>query len=68
MADAKAVLKEDGVPALKALADKILLRAGADGLQPEVEAAPRFSSQRIGAGGRVHGAVEGQIRCLRLEL
>ena len=32
------------------------------------QTAPRFSSQIIGAVGRVQDAVEGQIRCLRLEL
>ena len=54
--------------ALKALADKIALRACTDGTQLKVETAPRFSSQSIGAVGRAQDAVEGQIRCLRLEL
>ena len=44
------------------------LRASADGIQLKVETAPRFSSQNIGAVGRAQDAVEGQIRCLRLEL
>ena len=68
MAYAKAVLKVDPEPALKLLVDKIALRASADGSQLKVETAPRFSSQSIGAVGRAQDAVEGQIRCLRLEL
>ena len=51
---------------MKTLADKIALRASADGIQLKVETAPRFSS--IGAVGRPQDPVEGQIRCLRLEL
>ena len=68
MAYAKAVLKVDPEPALKLLADKIAVRASAEGVQLKVETAPRFSSQSIGAVGRAQDAVEGQIRCLRLEL
>ena len=68
MAYAKAVLKVDPEPALRSLADKIAVRASADGIQLKVETAPRFSSQSIGAVGRAQDAVEGQIRCLRLEL
>ena len=68
MTHAKAVLKVDPEPALKVLADKIALRAGADGIQLKVETAPRFSGQFIGAVGRAQDAVEFQIRCLRLEL
>ena len=68
MAYAKAVLKVDPEPALKLLADKIAVRASADGIRLKVETAPRFSSQSIGAVGRAQDAVEGQIRCLRLEL
>ena len=68
MAHAKAVLKVDPEPALRSLADKIALRARADGIQLKVETAPRFSSQSIGAVGRAQDAVEGQIRRLRLEL
>ena len=66
MAYAKAVLKVDPEPALKLLADKIAVRASADGIQLKVETAPKFSSQSIGAVGRSQDAVEGQIRCLRL--
>ena len=58
MAYARAVLKVDSEPALKLLADKIALRASADGIQLKVETAPRFSSQIIGAVGRVQDAVE----------
>ena len=68
MACAKAVLKVDPEPALKLLADKIALRASADGIQLKVETAARFSSQSIGAVGRAKDAVEGQNRSLRLEL
>ena len=68
MTYAKAVLKVDPVPALMLLADKIALRASADGIQLKVETAPTFSSQSIGAVGRAQDAVEGQIRCLMLEL
>ena len=68
MAYAKAVLKVDSEPALRASADKIALKASADGIQLQVETAPRFSSQSIGAVGRAQDAVESQIRCLRLEL
>ena len=68
MAYAKAVLKVDPEPALKLLADKIAVRASADGIQLKVGTAPRFSSQCIGAVGQAQDAVEGQIRCLRLEL
>ena len=64
----KAVLKVDPEPALKLLADKIAVRASAEGVQLKVETAPRFSSQSIGAVGRAQDAVEGPIRCLRLEL
>ena len=66
MACAKAHLKVDPDTALRSLADKIAVRASADGLQPKVEVAPRFSSQSVGAVGRAQDAVEGQIRCLRL--
>ena len=59
----KAVLKVDPEPALRLLADKIAVRA-----QLKVETAPRFSSQSVGAVGRAQDAVEGKIRCLRLEL
>ena len=65
---AKAVLKVDPEPALRLSADMIAVRASADGIQFKVETAPRFSSQSIGAVGRAQDAVEGQIRCLRLEL
>ena len=58
----------DPEPALRMLADKIAARASADGIQLKVEAAPRFSSQSIGAVGRAQIAVESQIRCLRLDL
>ena len=68
MAHAKAVLEVDPEPALRSFADKIAVRASADGIQLKVETAPRFSSQSIGAVGRAQDAVEGQIRCLRLEL
>ena len=68
MAYAKAALKVDPEPALKLLADKIAVRASADGIQLKVETALRFSSQSIGAVGRAQDAIEGQIRCLRLEL
>ena len=68
MASAKAVEKVDPEPALKLLANKIALRASADGIQLKVETAPRFSSQSIGAVGQAQDAVEGQTRCLRLEL
>ena len=68
MAYAKAVLKVDPEPALNVLADKIAVRASADGIQLKVETLPRFSTQRIGADGRAQDVVEGQIRCLRLEL
>ena len=51
MACAKAVLKVDPEPALKLLADRIAERASADGIQPKVETAPRFSSQSIGEVG-----------------
>ena len=68
MAYATAVLKVDPQPALKLLADKVAVRASADGIQLKVETAPRFSSQNIGAVGRAQDAVEGQIRSLRLEL
>ena len=68
MAYAKAVLKVDPEPALKLLADKIAVRASADGIQLKVETAPRLSSQNIGAVGRAQEAVEGQMRCLPLEL
>ena len=68
MAYATAVLKVDAELALRSLADKIVVRASADGIQLKVETAPRFSSQSIGAVGRAHDAVECQIRCLRLEL
>ena len=64
MAYAKAVLKVDPEPA----ADKIALKASADGIQLKVETAPRFRSQSIGAVGRAQYAVEGHIRCFRLEL
>ena len=56
MAYAKAVLKVDPDPALKLLADKIALRASADGIQLKVETTPRFS-QSIGAVGRAQDAV-----------
>ena len=62
MAYAKAVLK------VKALADKIALRASAEGILLKVETAPRSSSQSVGPVGRAQDAVECQIRCLRLEL
>ena len=52
MAYAKAVLKVDPEPALKLLADKIAVRASADGIQLKVETSPRFSSQSIGPVGR----------------
>ena len=65
---ATAVLTVDPAPALKTLADRIALRASADGIQPKVETAPRFSSHSIGAVGRAQDAVEGHIRCVRLEL
>ena len=68
MACAKAVLKVDPESVLKALADEIALRASADAIQLKVEIAPRFSSQVIGAVGRTQDAVEGHIRCLRVEL
>ena len=68
MAYAKAVLKVDPEPALRSLADKIAVRASADGIQLKVETATSFCSQSIGAVGRAHDAVEGQIRCLRLKL
>ena len=68
MAYAKAILKVDPEPALKLLADKIAVRASADGIQPKFETAPRFSSQSIGAVERAQDAVEGQIRCVRLDL
>ena len=68
MAYAKAVLKVHPEPALKLLADKIVVSASAGGIQLKVETAPRFSGQSIGAVGRAQDAVEGQIRCLRLEL
>ena len=68
MAYAKAVLKVDPEPSLQLLADKIAVRASADGIQLKVQTAPRFSSQSIGAVGRAQDAVEGQIRCLRLDL
>ena len=68
MAHARAVLKVDPEPALRSLADKIAVRASADGIQLKVEAAPRFTCQSIGSVGRAQDAVEGQIRCLRLEL
>ena len=68
MAHAKAVLKVDPEPALRSLAEKIAVRASADGIQLKVETAPRFSSQSIGAAGKAQDAVEGQIRCLRLEV
>ena len=44
------------------------MKACADGTQLKVETAPRSSSQSIGAVGRAQDVVEGQIRCLRLEL
>ena len=66
MAYAKAVLKVDPEPAMKALADKIALRASADGIKLKVETAPMFSSQGMGPTGRAQDAVEGQIQCLRL--
>ena len=68
MACAKAVLKVDPETALKLLADKIAVRASADGIQLKVETGPGFSSQSIGAVVRAQDAVEGQIRRLRLEL
>ena len=68
MACAKAVLKVDPEPAFRSLADKIAARASADGIQLEVEVAPRFSIQSIGGAWRAQDAVEGRIRCLRLEL
>ena len=68
MAYARAVLKVDPEPALQLLADKIAVRASADGIQLKVVTAPRFSSQSIGAVGRAQDAVESQIHCLRLEL
>ena len=68
MAYAKAVLKVDPEPALKLLADKIAVRASADGIQLKVETAPRSSRQNIDAVGRAQDAVECQIRCLCLEL
>ena len=68
MAYARAVLKVDPEPALKLLADNLALRASADGIQLKVETALRFGSQSIVAVGRAQDAVEGQIRCLRLEL
>ena len=61
MAYAEVVLKVDPEPALKLLADKIAVRASADGIQLKVETAPRFSSQSIGAVGRAQDAVAGQI-------
>ena len=45
MAYTKAVLKVDPEPALRLLADKIAVRASADGIQLKVETAPRFISQ-----------------------
>ena len=68
MAYANAVLKVDPEPALRSLAEKIAVRASADGIQLDVERAPRLSSQSVGAVGRAQDAVEGQTRCLRLEL
>ena len=44
MAYAKAVLKVDPELALRSLADKIAVKASADGIQLKVETAPRFSS------------------------
>ena len=52
---ATAVLTVDPAPALKTLADRI-------------ETAPRCSSHSIGVVGRAQDAVEGHVRCLRLEL
>ena len=47
MAYAKAVLKVDPEPASRSLAEKIAVRASADGIQLKVEVAPRFSSRSI---------------------
>ena len=63
-----AVLKVDPEHALSSLADKIAVKASADGIQLKVETAPRFSRQSTSAVARGQDAVEGQIRCLRLEL
>ena len=68
MAYAIAVLKVDPELASRSLADKITVRDSADGIQLKDEVPPRFSIQSIGAVGRAQDAVEGQIRCLRLEL
>ena len=62
MAYARAVLKVDPEPALRSLAEKIAMRASADGIQLKVEVAPMFSSRSIGAVGRAQNAVECQIR------
>ena len=48
MAYARAVLKVDPEPALRSLAEKIAVRASADGIHLKVETAPRFSSQSVG--------------------
>ena len=58
MAYAKPFLEVDPEPALKLLADKIALRASADGIQLKVETAPTFSSESIGAVGRPQDAVK----------
>ena len=47
-----------------AMADKIAVRASADGIQPKVGTAPRVSSESIGAVGRAQDAVEGEFRRL----
>ena len=49
--------QKDPEPALRSLAEKIAVRASADGIQLKVEKAPRFSSQSIGAVGRAQDAV-----------
>ena len=63
MALATAVLKVDPELALELLADKIALRASADGIPLKVETAPRFCSQSTGAL-RLEGVDEEIVRTI----
>ena len=68
MAYAKSVLKVDPELALRSLADKIAVRASADGIQLKVETVTKIQQSEHWRSWRAQDAVEGQIRCSRLAL
>ena len=64
----RVILKTDGEAVTARLAGLVRDARAKKGLKTEVQLTPRCSSQSLGAIGKVQQMLQGQVRCLALDI